>query len=328
MPANAAPPPLPASARARQNFTLFPPELGWQIAIIVAFVGGFAAVFFGTLLFTRSQTKIYQAVASLVLERMERPAVSASSPNLDQPHAVEDINTTAKILESSKITQQVGDQLVGDDLQQFMAPYETGDGNSPILPEEILIENRRIVPVRESRVILVQYRHPDRQIAAKVANLFTEQLMAYYSRVRVGATLQAVQELQLRIKEQAGKVDDLANTLKAEGEKMAGSSTAADPRERQRQELEQRARQMEWETNEVVLEQIKTRLTDIQAAARIAESPVQILDKAYTPGEGDYISPNILLELGLGFGCALGTGFAAALVVAVMRLVFGRESAG
>lgn len=75
------------------------------------------------------------------------------------------------------------------------------------------------MPVRLSLVLQVQYAHPDRHVAAKVANLFIDEYIAYNSRLRIEDSMKAVDDLKERAEQQKKKVEELAINLQAYREK-------------------------------------------------------------------------------------------------------------
>jgi succinoglycan biosynthesis transport protein ExoP len=89
----------------------------------------------------------------------------------------------------------------------------------PVSPAEVIFKNRKIVPVRLSLVLQVQYSHPDKFIAAKVANLFIDEYIAYNSRLRIEDSMKAVDDLKERAEQQKKKVEELAINLQAYREK-------------------------------------------------------------------------------------------------------------
>ncbi|HYD83370.1 MAG TPA: GNVR domain-containing protein, partial [Opitutus sp.] len=127
--------------------------------------------------------------------------------------SAEDLNTQVKILESATIVQKVAERLTGDDLRQFLAPYQKEGEPEPPSAAGILALNRKVVPQRLTLILLVQYEHPDRMIAAKVANLFVDEFIAYNARVRIDESMKAVEDLKVRVEQQRRRVDELATDL-------------------------------------------------------------------------------------------------------------------
>jgi capsular exopolysaccharide synthesis family protein len=173
----------------------------------------FFVIFSATLVYTFAQTKIYQGRSSIRVLRSDPSVLQVQAVTNNDVRSLEDLNTIVKELESATIIQKVSDRLTGEKLAQFMAPYVKGGSGDPITPGEILVKNRRVVPGRLTLVIEILYRHPDRVIAADIANIFVDEFMAYNSRVRIDESMKAVDDLRARVNEQRKKVEQLANTL-------------------------------------------------------------------------------------------------------------------
>lgn len=194
--------------RGFRDYALILRERIWYIIVV------FLVVFSSALVYTLSQTKIYQAVASVHILRSGPTVLDRVKDVVDEDiRGAEDLNTVVEILSSGTIIQKVAERITGDDMRKFMAPYEKGRGSDPVTPIEVLGENRKIVPKRLSLVINVAYQHPDRFIAARVANLFVEEFIAYSSRVRIDDSLKAVEELKIRAEQQERTVNELAVAL-------------------------------------------------------------------------------------------------------------------
>lgn len=200
--------------RGVRDYALIMRERIWYIIVV------FLVVFSSVLVYTFSQTKIYESGASVQIFRSD-PVVMKGVEKVvaNDIRSTEDLNTVVEVLKSGNIIQKVAERITGEDMRQFMAPYEKGRGSDPVTPLEVLGENRKIIPQRLSLLIHVVYQHPDRQIAAKVANLFVDEFITYNSRVRIDETMKAVEELKIRAEQQERTVKDLANELQAYREK-------------------------------------------------------------------------------------------------------------
>jgi capsular exopolysaccharide synthesis family protein len=202
-----------SAQRSLNDYLLILRERVWYVVVV------FLVVLSSALVYTFSQTKIYESTASVQILRQD-PIVMDGQPVLDTAvRTVEDLNTIVKIMESGTIMERVNQRITGDDLRQFMAPYEKGRWGDPLTPREVLFENRRVVPLRLSLVVGVTYSHPDPMIAARIANMFVDELLQWNSRVRIDDTSGVAQDLQVRVEQQRKLVDDLANELAAYREK-------------------------------------------------------------------------------------------------------------
>jgi capsular exopolysaccharide synthesis family protein len=199
--------------RTLQDYLLILRERIWYIVVV------FLVVFSSALVYTLSQAKIYQGVASVQIFRHD-PVVMQSQAVIDnEVRSAEDLNTQVKVLESGSIIQKVADRIKDSDLGAFLAPYEKGDSGAQPLVPSILLRNRKIVPQRLSLVIAVQYEHPDPQIAAKVAEFFVDEYISYNARMRIEGSLKAYEELQIQADGQRRKVDEFAAKLQGYREK-------------------------------------------------------------------------------------------------------------
>lgn len=193
--------------RSLQDYLLILRERIWYIIVV------FLVVFSSALVYTFSATKIYRSTATVQLLRDDPTVMQVQDVVDTQIRGAEDLNTQVKLLESMNLIDKVSDRLTGDDLRQFMAPYQDGGEDDPVTPHGIIAKNREIVPQRLSLVIGVQFEHPDRTIAAKVANYFVDEFINFNNRQRIEESLKAVDDLKVRAEDQKQKVDELARGL-------------------------------------------------------------------------------------------------------------------
>ncbi|EIP97212.1 capsular exopolysaccharide biosynthesis protein [Opitutaceae bacterium TAV1] len=199
--------------RTLSDYLLILRERIWYIVVV------FLVIFSSALVYTFSQTKIFSSSATVQI--MRRPAMTLPTPELLPTNVIstEDMNTMVKIFESPTIIQKVSERITGDELRRFMQPYEKGRFGDPLTPLEVLGENRSIVPFRMSLLVAIEYRHPDRLIAAKVANLFLEEFVQFNTRQRVDQTFGILEDLKLRAESQRKTVEDLNRQMQAYREK-------------------------------------------------------------------------------------------------------------
>jgi len=198
-----------SAQRSLNDYLLILRERVWYVVVV------FLVVFSSALVYTFSQTKIYESSASVQILRQD-PVVIDGKPVLDTTvRTTEDLNTIVKIMESATIIERVNQRITGEDLRQFMAPYEKGRWGDPLTPREVLGQNRRITPLRLSLVVAVTYRHPDPMIASRIANMFVDELMQWNSRVRIDDTSGVAQDLQVRVEQQRKRVEEQSIELAA-----------------------------------------------------------------------------------------------------------------
>ena len=199
--------------RSMQDYLLILRERAWYIVLV------FTLIFSAATIFTFTRTPLFQSVASVQVFRRDQVVMQVQSVGDNEIRSAEDLNTQVKVLESFAIIQRVADRLTGEDLKTFLAPYRKDSAEVPVSPAEVIFKNRKIVPVRLSLVLQVQYSHPDKFIAAKVANLFIDEYIAYNSRLRIEDSMKAVDDLKERAEQQKKKVEELAINLQAYREK-------------------------------------------------------------------------------------------------------------
>jgi len=197
-----------------RDYFLILRERIWYVVVV------FLLLFAAALVFTFTRTYLYESTATVEIFRRNPTVMQVQQIMDSEVRSAEDLNTQVNILKSASIIQQVADQLKGEDLTHFLAPYgKLVTGIQPLTINRILEINREIIPQRLSLIINIQYTHPDKEIAAKIANLFADGYIAYSAHVRVDESLKAVEELEIRATEQRKKVDDIARALQAYREK-------------------------------------------------------------------------------------------------------------
>lgn len=195
--------------RSIQDYLLILRERIWYIIVV------FLVVFSSALVYTVSATKIYESVATVQLLRDDPTVLQVEDVVDTQIRGAEDLNTQVKLLESGNLIDKVAERLTGDDLRQFLAPYQEGKESDPVTAHGIIAKNREIIPQRLSLVIAVQYQHPDPEIASKVANYFVDEFINFNNRQRMDETFKAVEDLKIQAETQNQKVDNLARELQS-----------------------------------------------------------------------------------------------------------------
>ena len=202
-----------SAQRSLNDYLLILRERVWYVVVV------FLVVFSSALVYTFSQTKIYESYASVQVLRQGPQVIEGNEVVDGSIRGMEDLNTLVKVLESGMIIKRVADRITGDDLRQFMAPYEKGRWGDPLTPLEVLGYNRTVTPLRLSLMVHVSYRHPDPVIAARIANMFVDEFLQWNARVRIDESLRALEELQIRVDQQRKRVEEQAIALQNYREK-------------------------------------------------------------------------------------------------------------
>lgn len=195
-----------SAQRSFFDYLLILRERIWYIVVV------FLVVFSSTLVFTLSETKIYQSVSTVQIFRRDPNIMQVQQMMDNDIRSAEDLNTQIKILESSAMVNRVSDRIKGDLLKSFLAPYEKATGDAASVPD-VIAKNRKVLAPRLNLVVGISYQHPDRLVASKVANLFAEEYLNYIQLVRSTFQHKAVEDLQLNVETQRKKVDQIAQKL-------------------------------------------------------------------------------------------------------------------
>jgi polysaccharide biosynthesis transport protein len=198
-----------AIQRNLRDYVVILRERIWYILAV------FLILFLAALFYTLKQTKLYTAAASIEILPREAVVMQVQEVRDSDLRGPEDLATQVKIMESGAIVQRVVARLTPEETRSLMAPYLDGGNDDPISPGEVLALNRKVVPMRQTRLLQMVYTHPEPEMAAKMANYFVEEFMQYNTRWRVDESLKAVEELKIRADQQARKVQELGNNLQA-----------------------------------------------------------------------------------------------------------------
>jgi len=198
--------------RTFQDYVLILRERIWYVVVV------FLVVASSSLVYTLSQPKIYQASATVQILRSDPMVMQVQQVVDTNIRSTEDLNTQIKVMESMTIVQRVAERITGDDLRAFLAPYE-GAASDPGMVPRVLAVNRKVIQQRLTLVVLLAYTHPDRFVAAKVANLFAEAYMEHNMTLRTLEGANAVEGLKATVEEQQKRVELMARELQLYKEK-------------------------------------------------------------------------------------------------------------
>jgi len=189
-----------------RNYWLMVRERKWYA------LAAFLIVVAATAVYSFSRTRIFQSTALVQVLRHGEQVLRVEDVVENNITGDVDFNTQIKVLESLTLAQNVASRLTSDEVQQLTGPFKTRSGATRS-PVDIIFQNRQIVPQRLTLMIAIEFRHPDRKIAARIANLYAEEYIAYNARLRVDESMKAVDELKDRADQQRRRVDEIANSM-------------------------------------------------------------------------------------------------------------------
>ena len=198
--------------RTFRDYMMILRERFWYIIVT------FFIIFAGVLLYTFRITPIYTSAASVqILRDSDSPIDGPGSTERSRNNVImsmEDFNTQVKLFESAEIVKAVKSRMKEDELKRFIAPYHNmftfGIRKSE---EELLMDNRSIIPQRMSLIVTVIFKHPDNNMAARIANLFATEFINYTHQKRVQALMGSIDELRTKVSQQEAKVKELDKKL-------------------------------------------------------------------------------------------------------------------
>ena len=198
--------------RTFKDYLMILRERIWYIIIT------FFIILAGVLLYTFRITPVYTSFSSIQVLRdsevpIDGPGGSQHSRN-DVILSMEDFNTQVKLMESFEIVSAVKSRLKEDELKRFVAPYrDMFTIGVPKSEEELLVENRKIIPERMTLFVRITFTHPDKFTAAKIANLFASEYIRFTHQSKVQKLIASIDELRTKVAQQEAKVKELDKKL-------------------------------------------------------------------------------------------------------------------
>jgi len=199
----------PAPARTLHDYMLVLRERIWYLIVT------FFVIFVAFALYALNKTPEFVSEATVQVFREQREYVQGTNDPTQRVVSPEDFNTRLRLMESISLTTAVEQRLSPPERSRLVLPYENGfsflQQSNPL---KILHSQRYVSPVRTSLLIKVGFQHPDRDIAAIVANLYAEEFIRQAQvQLATGASV-AVEQLQTRAAQQKKKVEDLQEQMR------------------------------------------------------------------------------------------------------------------
>ena len=262
----------------------------WRVFVAVVVIVGLAATVYALRLprWYFAQATLMDAGAGLINEqRVGR-------------HTFRDVALSGMIL------QHVVERLTSDEpalMMHWQRPALAGTESKSDLIWAVIEENRQLVIDKAARTATFQVRSGDRLMAARIANLFMEEVIAYEFRVRIGGPFPDVEDLEPYLKEGAQTLKTITDELTAYREaqsQRSGKPFAADERS---VALEAQQAEAQRRLDDVVQRERALRIPQEPPA-----NPYRVLKRAVPPEEGEYLLTPILVPLAWGWGIAVLSG--------------------
>jgi capsular exopolysaccharide synthesis family protein len=197
----------------------------WTVLAILA------TVVFATLLYTLKKTPVYEATASIQIDR-ENPNILSFKDVYQVETATDDtLRTQFEILKSRSLARRVIDQVKLNKLKEFQLPEPTllsttfsyikdsfvpkkstqQDADPLRAIVDAYIEHLDVVPVRQARLVNISFRSTDPELAAQVINVHAKEFIDQNLQFKVEATEAASNFLQQNLatlRQNLEKADD------------------------------------------------------------------------------------------------------------------------
>lgn len=185
----------------------------------------FSAVVLVTAIATLRQTKIYDAVCTIIID--------IAAPRVLEDKSVQDVmesgsgsywyskeyyETQYKVLTSRAVAQRVSDKLQLATNDNFTGAKEDSGSATPVTARSFdtvgkLQANLKVEPVKDSRMVRLRYEDADPRLAAIVANTFAEAYVTENLSVRSSTTQNASEWLELQLADLERKLDESGKAL-------------------------------------------------------------------------------------------------------------------
>ena len=174
----------------------------------------FLVTLIATAVYTYQLTPVYSGVVTV--QMLKRGAQVIRTPDIMESMVASesDFNTQIRVIESLAMAQSVEARLTPEEIKLLVSTGKPGEVETPSAVS-VIFGGRRVIPQRLTLILNIQFQHSNPKMAARVANLYASEYIAYNSRLRTDESLKAVDELKDRAEQQRKRVDEMANALQA-----------------------------------------------------------------------------------------------------------------
>jgi polysaccharide biosynthesis transport protein len=182
----------------------------------------FSAVFFLGLLVTFTATPIYEATASLIIEKENTNTLSFQEFMAADPFSDEYYQTQNKILESRVLARKVIQRLALNKNEKFYRRPEMKASATDAEQQKdasdddlvgVFLGSLQIEPLRNTRIVYVKYQSTDPALATQIANGIVQTYIDYNFENKVDAVKYSVQWLDENMEAERKKVDAAEEAL-------------------------------------------------------------------------------------------------------------------
>jgi capsular exopolysaccharide synthesis family protein len=282
-----------------QDYILMVRERFWYLVLAIFICTA------STLIYTANRTNEYQASAKLRIYRRPytSPAIANSGqPDIDLVASGDDFQTQVEMMRGMSIIDRVVKSLaVTPDLRKdVVEPYKAGNIFTGELREQDVLQNcREIAPQKTSLLVMVSYTHPVKDVAVKMAELFTNAIIAQNEDSRKNVMIPMLSHSEFDLK----KLTDEITVLYVEKAKLLRENPKLISLDSNTLYSEIHQRKLALANDKTAFEQIDSLWKQMQALKKsgrpLTDMPVINRDQRVSPVMGTI--SNIHIELkGLG----------------------------
>ena len=175
--------------------TMLRERIWWLVLSLVVFATA-------SLVYTYNIMPEYRATARLRVFR-SAPNISNASSSAENNFNVassEDYLTAVESMRSNAIIDAVSRQLTIAEKKQVLSPYQGGNiFTGPLSEQEVFSKQRSINPQRSTLVVVVEFAHPDRELARQVTSMFCKAIQKNSEDERLIVTNPLVEKYRIDI---------------------------------------------------------------------------------------------------------------------------------
>ncbi len=258
------------------------------------------------------QPRVYEARATVQFYE-EPPTQAVLSGPRQYP------GPTIEAVRSEEFLKRVTARLNDEERVVLLKPYHLAQTNADGGEIERVIHGGADIDFKVN-TLSIHYRHRDRFLAMRIANLYIDEVIAYQVGLRIDEAMKQVEELVLRAKSQQQVVKDLTEELTAYRERRETNTTDLIENDKQYQVLLKRQADAQK-----TLDLLIPRIRDTTMICGMTPSFWRVMDRAVAANEDDYLITPIVVRLLWGFTGAVVGGL---LAVGVLNIfTSGRERA-
>lgn len=227
----------------------------------------------------------------------------------------EDWNGLRVALKSSELIHRVIGRLSEAERTGLIAPYAGPSKQVETVNVESLIgENQGISYDGLQGELTIEYRHPDRLVAAQVVNLLMDEVIVYQTRKRIDEAMKAVEELKLRAEAQEIRVRELTDEMTAYRVRIEKTTGAPFESNKDYEALLQKQA-----SEKKLLDRLIQKMRDMTMVDTMEPREWSPIEIAMPPNQGDYLIAPILRPLARGFVFSCFGGLLAVGVMNILR---------